>query len=122
MPIGSSQLRMEMASDRALLVYFGEQIELHTHEHVRKFVRLLEREPIAGVRNVQPAYCSVLLDFDPLKLAHRDVERAVRDRVERLDKVALPAPRKVEIPTCYDGEFAPDLVQVARLRGMAPEG
>lgn len=119
-PDGSA--RFERASDRSLLVYFGQQITLHAHEQIRRMLRLLELEPVTGVRNVHPAYCSLLVKFDPLKLLHEALEEKLRKYLGRLDKVKLPKPRQVEIPVCYGGEFGPDLGDVAALHGMTPEG
>jgi inhibitor of KinA len=118
----SSSARFERASDQSLLIYFGQQITLHAHEQVRRLLRLLELEPIPGVRNLHPAYCSLLVKFDPLKLRHKELEEKLRKYLGRLDKVKLPKPRQVEIPVCYGGEFGPDLSDVAALHGMTPEG
>jgi len=46
------------------------QITLQANEKVRKLLRLLQLEPVAGVRNLHPAYCSLLVKFDALKLRH----------------------------------------------------
>ena len=51
------------ASDQSLLVYLGNRITPKTHTLVRKLLNLLECEPIAGVRNLHPAYCSLLVTF-----------------------------------------------------------
>src|SRR6266849_3542821 len=113
--------RFQYASDQSLLIYFGQRITLHAHEQVRRLLRLLELEPVAGVRYLHPAYCSVLVKFDPLKRRHEDLEKELRKYLGRLDKVKLPAPRQVEMPVCYGGEFGPDLEDVAALHGMTPE-
>jgi inhibitor of KinA len=110
--------RIEAASDQALLVYFGSEVTLPAHEQVRKFLRLLEAEPIAGVRNLHPAYCSVLVDFDALKFTHAELKATLWDYLQRLDAILVPVPREVEVPTCYGGEFGPDLDGVARLHGI----
>ena len=81
---------------------------------------LLESEPIAGILNLHPAYCSVLVKFDPLKWRHEDLEKELRKYLGRLDNVTLPAPRQVEVPVCYGGEFGPDLEDVASVHGMTP--
>jgi len=81
---------------------------------------LLESEPIAGIVNLHPAYCSVLVKFDPLKWRHEDLEKELRKYLGRLDNVKLPAPRQVEVPVCYGGEFGPDLEDVASVHGMTP--
>ena len=117
----TSSARFEPASDQSLLVYFGEKITIEANERVRKLLHLLEAEPIAGVRNLHPAYCSLLVKFDALKWQHEKMERELRKYLVRLDKMKLPEPRHVEIPVCYGGEFGPDLDEVAALHKTTPE-
>jgi KipI family sensor histidine kinase inhibitor len=97
------------------------QITVQANEKVRKLLRLLELEPVAGVRNLHPAYCSLLVKFDVLKLQHGEVEEILRGYLARLEEVKLPEPRMVEIPVSYGGEFGPDLAEVGALLGMTAE-
>lgn len=113
--------RFQPSSDQSLLIYFGERITVKVHEQVRKMLHLLEAERIAGVRNLHPAYCSLLVKFDPLKWGHEKLEREIRRYLFRLDKVKLPDAREVEIPVCYGGELGPDLDEVAALHKITPE-
>jgi len=117
----SDEVRFHPASDQSLLVYFGQQITPGTHQRVRKLLGLLEREPIAGVRNLNPAYCSILVSFDALRLNHRELEQILRGYIDRLDAMQVPPGRELQIPTCYGGEFGPDLYEVSALHGMTPE-
>jgi inhibitor of KinA len=117
----SGGARFQVASDQSLLVYFGLQITLNAHEQVRRLLRLMELEPVAGVRNLHPAYCSLLVKFDALKLRHEELEEILRGYLGRLEKVALPEPRLVEIPVCYGSEYGPDLGDVAAMQGLTPE-
>jgi|SRR5690348_6695323 len=138
----SRAVRFQAASDQGLIVYFrpaandGEtpgphgiiarrhfptQVTIEGHERVRKLLRMIELEPVPGVRNFHPAYSSLLIKFDPLKLRHEDLEDILRDFLDRMDKVNLPEPRRVEIPVCYGGEFGPDLIDVAELHRLTPE-
>ena len=112
--------RFQRASDQSLLIYFGEQITLNAHENIRKLLLLLEREPIAGIRNLHPAYCSVLVKFGPLKCRHEQLEEILKQYLGRLEDVPLPEPRQVEIPVCYGGEHGPDLIDVSEIHGMTP--
>jgi inhibitor of KinA len=112
--------RFQPASDQSLLVYFDRKIMLDAHQRVRKLLRLLEREPIAGIRNLNPAYCSILISFDVVKLNHADLEAILLGYSGRLDAIGLPAPRELQIPTCYGGDFGPDLIEIAALHEMTP--
>ncbi len=123
--------RFQYCSDQSLLVYLDEhnetgrskdrpltQFTLQANENVRRLLRLLELEPVAGVRNLHPAYCSLLIKFDALRLRHDELEATVRQYLERLGDVKLPEPRRVEIPVCYGGEFGSDLAEVCAMRGL----
>jgi len=114
------RVRFQAASDQSLLVYFGERITLDAHQRVRGLVHLLKLEPIPGIRNLQPGYHSLLLNFDIEKLTHIQLERILRGYLDRITISALQPGRMKQIPTCYGGEFGPDLGEVARLHGLTP--
>src|SRR5438445_11492726 len=115
---GAAQFRA--ASDQSLLISFGQQITLDSHQRVLKLLHLLQAEPIEGIRNLHPAYCSLLIKFDPLRLDHDEVQSRLVPYLARLGKTPLPSTREVEIPVCYGGEFGPDLSDVAAMHGMTP--
>lgn len=119
MPAEGAQFKR--ASDQSLLIYFGHQITLAAHERVRKLLQLLESEPIPGICNLHPAYCSLLIKFDPLKLRHAQLERSLSAYLRRVKHLVLPPPREVEIPICYGDEFGPDLHQVSALHGISTQ-
>jgi KipI family sensor histidine kinase inhibitor len=121
LPSAAARAQFQRASDQSLLIYFGRQITLDAHERVRKFLQLLGSEPVEGVRNLHPAYCSVLIKFDPLKRRHEELEKTLQKYLARLDGVTLPEPRQVEIPVCYGGEFGADLKDVSAMLAMTPE-
>ena len=112
--------RFYPASDCSLLVSFGKQISLENHRQVTMLLRFLEAEPVSAVRNLHPAYCSLLITFDPLSLTHDEVKDTVRRCLGRLGDIPLPQPRLVEIPVCYGNEFGPDLDDVAALHKLPP--
>ena len=113
--------RFQRASDQSLLIYFGRQITIGAHDRVRKLLRLLEMQPIAGVRNLHPAYHSILVKFNPLQRNHDELEEILQQYIGRIENVSLPEPREVEIPVCYGGEYGPDLNDVGAIHGMSPE-
>jgi KipI family sensor histidine kinase inhibitor len=106
------------ASDRSLQVVFGDRISAESYAAV---VRLMHS--LAGVRevlNLHPAYASVLIDFDPRRYTHERIEGLVH---ACLENPAPPEsePRQVEIAVEFGGESGPDLEDVARHTGFAPE-
>ena len=109
------------ASDRSLLVSFGERISAGTRDQVARLTRCLEgAQPIL---NLHPAYVSVLVDFDPSLYDSHEIETLIRLRwaeAQGAGDAAAPT-RTVEIPVVYGGEFGPDLDAVARHTGLTPE-
>ena len=112
--------RFQSASDQSLLVYFGQEITDEAHQRVRKLLWLLQSEPVAGIRDLHPAYTSLLINFDVLTLRQDELEEILRRYLERIEDVRLPEPRLVEIPVCYGGDFGPDLDELSSMHGITP--
>jgi len=106
------------ASDRSLLVVFGDRICAESYAPVARLTHGL-----AGARevlNLHPAYASVLIDFDPRRYTHEHIETLVRECLER-PRPPDPPSRSVEIPVEFGGESGPDLDDVARHTGLSSE-
>ena len=86
-------------------------------------VTLRERAP-AWVREVVPALTGIALHFDP---EHAELPAAPLAAAEALVRECVDAMpwratgRTIEVPVCYDPEFALDIVEVAEKSGIAPE-
>jgi inhibitor of KinA len=113
--------QFQRASDQSLLIYFGQQITRNAHERVRKLLHLLEAEPLEGIRNLHPGYCSVLVKFDALRWRHQELQDILSEYLARLGDITLPEPRQVEIPVCYGGQHGPDLDDVSAIHQIKPE-
>ena len=112
-------MRVVDSSDRSLLLVFDDRISLVAHQDVLRLTPLLRS--VHGVTNVHPAYASILIDFNPLRIGRFDVERAAAELLTRAASAPLPEPRTVEIPVAYGGEYGPDLEAVAELTGHTPD-
>lgn len=114
-------MRFQAASDQALLVYLGEEIGAAAHERVVRMLRMLQQEPAKWLRNIQPAYCSLLITFDTTAVDHAEVQEKLSELEKRSKKLPAAKSRLVEVPVCYGGEFGPDLEWAAAQRGLTPE-
>jgi inhibitor of KinA len=105
-------MRVVPASDSSLLIILGDVMSLDNHERVMSLFRALQRLNDPRVRNLHPAYASILIDFDPLLLSHEETTSLIEnlaDDESQNDRAA----NIVTIPVCYDIEFAPDLEEIA---------
>ena len=112
-------MTIQPASDRSLLLSFGEEITVENHLAVARLTRCLQG--VRGILNVHPAYTSLLVDFDPRLRSHNDVEALLRARIAAHQDEAPPPPRYVEIPVHYGGEHGPDLADVARHTALSEQ-
>ena len=101
------------ASDRSLLVTLGEGISVDTNARVHLLSHRLQSVP--GITSQSPAYSSLLIRFDPLRLTHEELEALIKGTP--LDLKAAPEPRIIDIPVHYDG---PDLAEVAERHLLTP--
>jgi KipI family sensor histidine kinase inhibitor len=109
------------ASDSSLYIRFGGEISLDAHRQVIALFHAILQLHDARIRNLHPAYASLLIDFDPLRLTHEELESIVAPLLgSPLPPSPAPAPA-VEIPVCYDGDFAPDLPSVAHHTSLTAE-
>lgn len=111
-------MTIRTASDRSLLVSFGDEISLENHVRVDRLTRSLEG--VRGILNRHPAFSSVLVDFDPRLYTHGDVESLIRERFAAARSEQPAEARTLEVPVRFGGENGPDLEDVSRHTGLAP--
>ncbi|SRR5579884_254183 len=109
------------ASDHSLLISFGNEISSESHRRVVQLSQQLLKHPSDFILNIQPAYSSILVAFDPLHISFEEVESSVRALLSETRNDPIPMPNRIEIPVCYDPSFAPDLQDVATLNGLSKE-
>jgi allophanate hydrolase subunit 1 len=93
------------ASDHALLVTLGERVGAAAHRPVMGALDALHAAAIPGVRNLHPAYVSILVVFDPRAAEPREVEAAVRRAVDGAALRAGGAARTIDLPVCYQPPY-----------------
>ena len=103
---------------------FGEAaylVELGTTARVHALADNLRDAPLHGVIECVPGIETLLVEFDPLGTDAGELGSQLTSRLQRLDERPAQAGRHRSIPVVYGGEFGPDLDEVARLTGMAPD-
>src|SRR5947199_2179481 len=129
---------MEIVSlgDSALIVRVRDQFEEAPEETLDEVLRTFQRirnAAIPGVIELAPAYTSVAVFFEPVDVAKASgtpdglfdwlaarIRSALPSVSARDDRRNSTAPRTIEIPVCYDSEFAFDLDHVAEHAKISP--
>jgi KipI family sensor histidine kinase inhibitor len=110
-------VNLRPASDRSLLISFGNEISIDAHRSVCSLTKALS--DVRGLLNLHPAFASVLVEFDPRILTLAQVEEIVFERLETTADTPAAAARQIEIPVRFGGEAGPDLADVASHAGLS---
>ena len=107
-------IEYKAVGDRNLLIQFPSQISLQVNEQVRKMYLAIEKHKITGIEETIPAYCSLLISYNPLLVKAESLKKQLLHIEELLMEIDVPEPRIIEVPTLYGGDFGPDLEFVAK--------
>ncbi len=108
------------AGDQAVVVELGDAIEPQTNRRVHGLMDAIEGAEMPGVFDLVQTYRSILVYYDPMQTSLSALEARVSELYLDLEDQAVEAPRTVEIPTLYGGEYGPDLEFVAEHAGLTP--
>ena len=107
------------SGDSGLLINLDEEIDPSISREIYLLADSILREKIGGVSDIVPGYCSLLILYDPLRNDYRNLVSRVKRLMMNLGESGSSATRRVEIPTCYGGDYGPDLLDVAALHGLS---
>jgi inhibitor of KinA len=107
------------AGDTALVVDFGNTVDLNVSAKVLALAERLNDLKIDGVIETVPTIRSLSIYYEPLTVSATRLERQVADILEHLDEEPETG-RTCDIPVCYDPELAPDLEHVASQCNIDP--
>lgn len=110
--------RLLPAGDSAIVVEYGDGIDLRINARVRLLHRALGINRPVGVVETVPAYRSLMVHYDPIVLSREALERWIAETAEHLPAESAAACRTVEIPVVYGGVAGPDLAAVAAHAGL----
>ena len=119
----ASAIVFRHAGDQALLVEFENEISLEVSAKVKRLMAALAAQSLPGLGELIPAYRSLLVHYDPEQLSYHDLTALIRKPSESASALPEdPASELItEIPVCYEGEYAADLMEIAALEHKTPE-
>jgi len=103
--------------DSALLIEFGDRIDARINAEVVALDRALAARPPQGLLETVPAYCSLLLEYDPLRTTQAELAEAALDLAGSAAAVTAEG-REHVVPVSFDPLDGPDLDQVAAQAGL----
>jgi len=105
--------------DCAAYIEFADKLDLDVNAFVQRLAAAVQARKVPWMRDVVPALGGIALHYDPdhpeahgdaLESAAIVVQECMKENLAEGEETA----RTVEVPVCYEREFAPDIEEVAK--------
>jgi KipI family sensor histidine kinase inhibitor len=106
-------MRVEIAGQDALIVYFGEQASAAVSAQIQRAVVEIKSQMADIVVDLVPSYASLLVIYDIDQCDHFEVRRQLREALRDLDTTEAVGGELVTLPVYYSLESGPDLEIIA---------
>ena len=104
-------------SEQAFLLDFGDEITKEINQNVINIFyyihNQIQKDNFLGLKNCVPSYNKLLLQFNPMK----NNKNEIFDFINSIEITAIDSSishKEIEIPICYDEEFALDIHNVSK--------
>ncbi|WP_297420053.1 5-oxoprolinase subunit PxpB [Thermococcus sp.] len=104
------------SGDSAIAVSFGETIDEEINGRVHAVARAIEEMSFEWLVEVVPAYSSLYVFYDPLKVSYTEVEASIKPLLNA--KTESFEGRLIEVPVVYGGKYGQDIEFVAEHNGL----
>ena len=116
--------------ESALTIDFGNEISVELNNRILRLENFFAENSFTGFEEIVPAYSSLTIFYDVFTVrknyqefstAFETVKSFAENALKNLSDLNINQPRTIEIPVCFDKEFALDLDFVAASNNFAPE-
>jgi inhibitor of KinA len=99
-------LKLTPLTDSSIILAFGNSIDMAVNRRVHALATRLAFQQIDGVIESVPAYATLTVHYDPLRVSYARVADWLLSNLDATDDTLTRPARRVEVPVSYDG---PDL-------------
>jgi inhibitor of KinA len=130
MPSKNNWFDIYSLSEKAITIEFGGNISEDLLQKITSFNQLVHQYPFAGFCTTVPAYTTLSIFFDPIKVSQSElfgatcfekVSNYVNELKNKEGNTIVLIANKITIPVCYDDIFGPDIQEVASLNRLTIE-
>ncbi len=101
--------------DSGILIRWPQEISPQITAEVSAAAHALRHARIEGIIDIIPAYCSILVCFDPTAVSFSSLHERLFQCIGREKAAGTAVIRRFEIPVCYGGGDMPKVMQYTGL-------
>jgi len=107
------------SGDTAFIVKAGNDISEEINSLIRKYLLQIEAENIMGIVDFIPSYNELLICYEPAVIGYQKLLTILKSVEGKINISELPPSNLILVPVFYDGEFGPDLNEVAECNSLS---
>ena len=115
--------------DHAITIIFGDTIDEDINQQALRFFNCLQQREITGVKDIIPAYTSVTVVYDIMKIQKQDntvsafefMRHEIEKALQNVEQNKTEMEKIVRIPVCYDVSLGIDLKEMAEQKNLSIE-
>jgi len=117
----SSELKIEIAGENSLIIYFSEQVNAEVAAQVKQSQLLIRQKMNSVIVDLIPSYASILVVFNLLEVDHHQLANNLRNLLTNLQLDNKTQGIVIELPVYYANESGPDLPVIAKHANLTIE-
>lgn len=121
MSSNQTTLRFLPCGDSAVTVAFSQEMSETVNRQIRYVAAALTEGGVKGISECVPTFCSLTVYYDPSRISAKKIQKRIEAVMASYKEGGNKTRRVFLIPTCYEGEHAPDLADVCKLTGLTKE-
>ena len=111
--------------DSAALIHWSDPDDAKICQAVRQLTHVLNALDSTNSSDcfiaVVPAFTSITVHFSLSQMSFQQAEKVIEQSLKKTESRVVVTPKLIEIPVCFEGQFAPDLADVAEARGLGQD-
>lgn len=108
-------------SETAQVIDLGSPVSESKQQTLIGLHKHLQHQPFKGFVEAVPAYTTLTVYFRPVEVSGLEVRADLLNRISVLAPPSAGDLKAIEIPVCYQNDYAPDLLDVANRSGLTPD-
>lgn len=119
--MNSQEYRIVDNGDAAITIIFDKPVSEELSRKIIQLAKAVRKELDSQLIDIIPAYQSLTLSYQPLLVSGTELRKKVSAILEQTQLTTEFTSRLVEIPVCYQDEFAPDMGHLEEYCGLSSQ-
>lgn len=107
--------------ENGLIIKLGEALNMEINSHAVAIENYLQSQKISSIIESAPLLNSVFIQYDTAKIDYKNLTAKIKPMIKKAKSQKAKSNHLWHLPICYEGEYAPDIEDLASVMQLSPE-